>query len=133
LDPIQKIELRDVYFRYPSQEKYLLKGFNKEFVAGEISKLEGRNGTGKSTVILLILGLLKPQRGQIIVNNHYNLQEIDLRFWRKQIAYSSNQTLLKKGSEGEKQIQELEETITKDNYAFYDKERTARVLILDEA
>jgi ABC-type multidrug transport system fused ATPase/permease subunit len=133
LESIKKIELRDVYFRYPSQKNYLLKDFNKEFVAGEISKLEGRNGTGKSTIILLILGLIKPQRGQIIINNHYNLQEIDLECWRKQIAYSSNQTLLKKGSEGEKQIQELEDTISKDNYAFYDKERAVQVLILDEA
>jgi ABC-type bacteriocin/lantibiotic exporter with double-glycine peptidase domain len=133
LDPIQKIELKDIYFRYPDQKRYLLKGFNKEFVAGEISRLEGRNGTGKSTIILLILGLIKPQRGQIVINNHYNLQEIDLECWRKQIAYSSNQTLLKKGSEGEKQIQELEDTISKDNYAFYDKERTVQALILDEA
>jgi ABC-type bacteriocin/lantibiotic exporter with double-glycine peptidase domain len=133
LEPVQKIELQDIYFRYPSQKKYLLKDFNKEFVAGEISKLEGRNGTGKSTIILLILGLIKPQRGQIIINDHYNLQEIDLEYWRKQIAYSSNQTLLKRGSEGEKQIQEMEDTIAKDNYAFYDKERNIRLLILDEA
>src|SRR2546421_667354 len=108
LEPVQKIELRNVYFNYPSQKKYLLKNFNKTFIAGEITKLEGRNGTGKSTIILLILGLVKPQKGEIIINKHHNLQEIDLEHWRKQIAYSSNQTLLKKGSEGEKQIQELE-------------------------
>jgi len=133
LEPITKIELRNIYFRYPSQKDYLLKNFNKTFMAGEITKLEGRNGAGKSTVILLILGLLKPQKGEIIINNHYRLPEIDLEYWRKQIAYSSNQTLLKKGSEGEKQIQELEDTITKDNYAFYDKERANQILILDEA
>lgn len=133
LEPIKKIELQNIYFHYPSQKKYLLKNFNKTFIAGEITKLEGRNGTGKSTIILLILGLLKPQKGQIIINNHYKLQAIDLEYWRKQIAYSSNQTLLKKGSEGEKQIQELEDTIIKDNYTFYDKERTSQILILDEA
>ncbi|RHZ35297.1 ATP-binding cassette domain-containing protein [endosymbiont GvMRE of Glomus versiforme] len=133
LELIQKIELKDVCFRYPSQKKYLLKNFNKIIIAGEITELEGRNGTGKSTIILLILGLLKPQKGQIIINNRYNLQEIDLEYWRKQIAYSSNHTLLKKGSEGEKQIQELEDVITKDNYASYDNERGSKVLILDEA
>ena len=133
LEPIEKIELQNIYFRYPSQKNYLLKNFNKTFIAGQITKLEGRNGTGKSTIILLILGLLKPQKGQIIINNHYKLQEINLEHWRKQIAYSSNQTLLKKGSEGEKQIQELEDTITKDNYAFYDKERASKILILDES
>lgn len=77
-EPIKKIELRNVYYQYPKQKEYLLKGFNKEFRAGEITKIEGRNGTGKSTTILLILGLLKPQKGQIIINNHYNLQEINL-------------------------------------------------------
>jgi ABC-type bacteriocin/lantibiotic exporter with double-glycine peptidase domain len=133
LEPIKKIELRNIFFRYPSQKDYLLKNFNKTFIAGEITKLEGRNGTGKSTIILLILGLLKPQKGKIIINNHHELQETNLEHWRKQIAHSSNRTLLKKGSEGEKQIQELEDTILKDNYAFYDKERAAQILILDEA
>jgi len=133
LEPIKKIELRNIYFRYPSQKNYLLKDFNKTFTVGEITNLEGRNGTGKSTIILLILGLVKPQKGEIIINNQHKLREIDLEHWRKQIAYSSNQTLLKKGSEGEKQIQELEDTIVKDNYDFYDKERTTQILILDEA
>ncbi|CAH1760115.1 10994_t:CDS:2 [Entrophospora sp. SA101] len=105
--PIKKIELRNVYFRYPSQGEYLLKNINQEFVPGKITKIEGRNGFGKSTIILLILG--------------------------KQIAYVSNQTLLKKGSEGEKQIQELEETLLKGNYALVDPERKSQVLILDEA
>ena len=79
-EPIKKIELRNIYYRYPKQKEYLLKNFNKEFRAGEITKLEGRNGTGKSTSILLILGLLKPQKGQIIINNQFNLQEINLEY-----------------------------------------------------
>jgi len=133
LEPIKKIELHNIYFRYPSQKNYLLKNLNKTFTADETTKLEGRNGTGKSTIILLILGLLKPQKGKIVINDHHELQEIDLEHWRKQISYSSNQTLLKKGSEGEKQIKELEDTILKDNYAFYDKGRTTQILILDEA
>lgn len=78
LEPIKKIELRNIYFRYPSQKNYLLKNLSKTFTANEITKLEGRNGTGKSTIILLILGLLKPQKGDIIINNHHGLQEIDL-------------------------------------------------------
>jgi len=76
--PIKKIELRNIYFQYPNQKEWLLKDFTKEFKAGEITKIEGRNGAGKSTIILLILGLLNPQKGQIIINNHYNLKKIDL-------------------------------------------------------
>jgi len=41
--------------------------------------------------------------------------------------------LLKKGSEGEKQIQELEDTLLKGNYSLIDPERKSQVLILDEA
>jgi len=77
-EPIEKIELRNIYFRYPSQEKYLLRNINQEFTNGKITKIEGRNGFGKSTIILLILGLVEPQKGQIIVNNRYDLKQIDL-------------------------------------------------------
>ena len=77
-EPIEKIELRNIYFRYPSQEKYLLRNINQEFINGKITKIEGRNGFGKSTIILLILGLIEPQKGQIIVNNRYDLKQIDL-------------------------------------------------------
>ncbi|CAJ0747073.1 24927_t:CDS:2 [Entrophospora sp. SA101] len=133
VEPIEKIELRNVYFRYPSQKKYLLQNYNQEFVVGKITKIEGRNGFGKSTIILLILGLLKPQKGKIIINNHYDLKKINLVHWRKQIAYVSNQTLLKEGSEGEKQIQELEDALLKGNYNSVDPQRQSQVLILDEA
>jgi len=133
LETIETIELRNVYFHYPSQKNYLLKKINKTFVAGETNRLSGRNGVGKSTTILLILGLLKPQKGEIIINQRYKLGEIDLEHWRKQISYASNKTLLKKGSEGEKQIQELEDVIDKKNYSFYDQERKDSIIIIDEA
>jgi len=77
-EPIEKIELRGVYFRYPSQKKYLLQNINQEFLFGRITQIEGRNGFGKSTIILLILGLIEPQKGQIIINDHYELRQLDL-------------------------------------------------------
>jgi len=77
-EPIEKIELQSIYFRYPGQEKYLLQNINQEFTNGKITKIEGRNGFGKSTIILLILGLIEPQKGQIIINNRYDLKQIDL-------------------------------------------------------
>ncbi|RHZ37320.1 ABC transporter permease/ATP-binding protein [endosymbiont GvMRE of Glomus versiforme] len=132
-EPIEKIELRNIYFHYPNQKRYLLQNINQEFIAGKITKIEGRNGFGKSTIILLILGLVEPQKGQIIINNHYDLKQLDLIHWRKQIAYASNQTLLKEGSEGEKQIQELEEILLKNNYTSFDPVRKSQIVILDEA
>jgi len=40
--------------------------------------LTGGNGTGKSTIISLIMGLYQPDEGKIIVNNKYKLDEINL-------------------------------------------------------
>jgi ABC-type multidrug transport system fused ATPase/permease subunit len=39
-EPIKKIELRKVCFRYPSQKEHLLQDINQTFTAGEVSKLE---------------------------------------------------------------------------------------------
>jgi ABC-type bacteriocin/lantibiotic exporter with double-glycine peptidase domain len=78
MEPVEKIELRNIYFRYPNQKKYLLQNINQEFIAGKVTKIEGRNGFGKSTIILLILGLVEPQKGQVIINNHHDLKQLDL-------------------------------------------------------
>ena len=69
----------------------------------------GENGTGKSTIIYLLLGMIIPQKGQIILEDEkgqtYNLhQELNLQYWREHnMTYSSHENLIDQGSTGQKQ------------------------------
>ncbi|MBW1674671.1 MAG: ATP-binding cassette domain-containing protein [Deltaproteobacteria bacterium] len=59
--------LRDVYFRYDSQ--WCLEGINFELKKGEIVGIIGPNGSGKSTLLKIMDGLLKIQKGEILLFN----------------------------------------------------------------
>ncbi len=60
------IELRDVHFAYDEQQ--ILKGVNLRVYEGDRIALLGRNGTGKSTLVKHMIGLLRPQRGSVLLN-----------------------------------------------------------------
>jgi len=84
LVPITTITFHNVYFRYQGQSDWILKKYNRTFVPDKINRLIGKNGTGKSTIIYLLLGMLKPQQGRVIITdaqgNNYNLhQDINLK------------------------------------------------------
>lgn len=68
----------NVKFNYGN--KTLLENLNFEIKAGEIVQIIGRNGTGKTTLINLLTGLLKPISGEILINNQnislLNLEKI---------------------------------------------------------
>ncbi|MDQ3706545.1 MAG: ABC transporter ATP-binding protein, partial [Chloroflexota bacterium] len=57
------IRLRDVWFGYSGRE--ILRGFDLDVYPGEITALMGRNGAGKTTILKLVMGLLKPSRGKV--------------------------------------------------------------------
>jgi energy-coupling factor transport system ATP-binding protein len=59
----QSAILRAVWFGYGGRE--VLRGLSLEIRAGEITALMGRNGAGKTTILKLITGLLKPSRGSV--------------------------------------------------------------------
>lgn len=59
------IEFRDVYFSYDG--KPVLRGVNVALREGERVALLGNNGAGKSTMAKLMLGILKPTRGEVLV------------------------------------------------------------------
>ncbi|CAG8523262.1 25127_t:CDS:2 [Cetraspora pellucida] len=48
------------------------------FQEGQLNHLTGVNGFGKSTIISLLTGLYKPSAGKIIVNNNYQLSDLNL-------------------------------------------------------
>ncbi|MEM2924306.1 MAG: ABC transporter ATP-binding protein [Methanocellales archaeon] len=64
---LMQIELRNVSFRYEGSEKYALKNINLKIKKSEIIAIAGKNGSGKTTLAKLILGLLKPESGEIYI------------------------------------------------------------------
>ena len=58
----------DVWFKYPSADKYALKNLNITVKAGEKLAVVGLNGAGKSTFVKLLLRLYEPTKGRILLN-----------------------------------------------------------------
>jgi ATP-binding cassette subfamily C protein len=85
------IELRDVDFIYDRQPVF--DGLSIEIPAGSITAILGPSGTGKTTLVDLITGLIQPDAGSITVDGR-PLSELDVRAWRHMIGYVPQETLL---------------------------------------
>ncbi len=62
------IQIKDIDFRYPGSKHLVFRDFALELKENNIYGLLGKNGTGKSTLLYLISGLLRPQSGTILVD-----------------------------------------------------------------
>lgn len=79
---IETIEFRNVSFKYPLKDNYVLKDISFVIYSGEIISLVGINGVGKTTLIKLLLGLYSPTSGSILINN-ISIANIDiLSYWQ---------------------------------------------------
>jgi phospholipid/cholesterol/gamma-HCH transport system ATP-binding protein len=81
------IEFRDLHKRFGAQE--VLRGVDLSVEEGETLALLGPSGTGKSVLIKHAIGLLKPDRGDVVVDgiSIANASERDLRAVRRRIGY----------------------------------------------
>ena len=87
-----KISLKEIKFKYDHSNQYILKNLNLEIKQGDTIGIVGESGKGKTTLINIILGLLKPTEGKIIVDNK-NIFE-NLENWQKKIGYVSQDIFL---------------------------------------
>ena len=70
-----EIEFRDVSFRYPNTENYVLRHVNQKIKIGTKTAVVGKNGAGKTTFIKLLCRLYEPTEGQILLNG------VDIRYY----------------------------------------------------
>ena len=70
---LNNIYLKNVTYRYPDSNREVIKQLNLKINAGEKIAIVGENGEGKTTLIMLILGLLHPTNGKVILNNSIDL------------------------------------------------------------
>jgi len=79
------IEVSGVSFRYEERAPYVLRDLSFRVRSGEYLAIVGRSGCGKSTIMRLLLGFEKPERGSILYGPH-NVQKVDLRSLRQHIG-----------------------------------------------
>ncbi len=92
-----KIEFKDVSFKYPETSKGALEKVSFTINAGEKVGLIGRNGSGKTTIEKLILGLFSPDEGSVLIDG-IDIKQIDPADLRKNIGYVPQDVVLFKGT-----------------------------------
>ena len=79
------IGMEKVSFQYPESETFVLKNVSLKIKKGMAVGIVGGTGSGKTTLVDLILGLLEPTEGEITVDGK-NIQE-NLKSWQRNIGY----------------------------------------------
>ena len=79
------IELNNVYFRYNEDMPYVVDGLSLKIRQGEYVAIVGKTGCGKSTLVRLLLGFEKPEKG-VIYYDGKDINKVDLRSLRRRIG-----------------------------------------------
>ena len=79
------IELKKINYSFPKSDKKLFSSIDLNIKCGNSIGLIGKSGVGKTTLINIILGLLKPDSGDVIVGGKSIFHRI--RSWQNQIGY----------------------------------------------
>ncbi|SFR87034.1 ATP-binding cassette, subfamily B [Anaeromicropila populeti] len=66
---LESIEFKNVKFKYPTSECYILNGVSFKVEKGKHYAFVGKNGSGKTTIIKLLTGLYRDYEGEILVND----------------------------------------------------------------
>ena len=88
-----KIQFKDIYFKYNSNEENVLNNINLEFKGGKMTALVGHSGSGKSTILNLIPRFYQPKNGDITIDGQ-SIYETTLESLRKNISLVSQETTL---------------------------------------
>jgi ABC-type multidrug transport system fused ATPase/permease subunit len=89
----QEINLRNIRFRYPGAESPVIDGLDLRIRANTSVAFVGPTGAGKSTIVDLILGLLRPERGELVVDGRV-IDDRLLPSWQKSLGYVPQQIYL---------------------------------------
>lgn len=80
------ITLKDVFFRYEKGGNDILSGTNLSIKKGEHFCILGGNGSGKTTTLKILAGLLNPYRGKVIIDNNKMTKKTTADFNRLGVA-----------------------------------------------
>jgi ABC-type multidrug transport system fused ATPase/permease subunit len=94
----QQLECRQVYFRYDrEQPNFTLESINLNIPANGMTAIVGQSGAGKSTLIDLMMGLMKPELGQILIDGKV-VTDSELFSLRRAVSYVPQEPFLFHGT-----------------------------------
>jgi len=85
---IFKLKLEGITFKYENTDINILRNFTHTFDRNKIYLINAPSGKGKTTLINIIMGFLKPNKGKIIINNKQLYVDQNIDILRKKIFFS---------------------------------------------
>lgn len=93
---IQSIEMKNLGLAYVG-DQFLFRDLNLSLKIGDMLVVKGRSGGGKSSLINLLIGYVRPTEGAIIINNEFDLAKTTVNYFN-QIAYAGPEPYLVAGT-----------------------------------
>lgn len=82
IDKNSEIEIKRLFFKYSKKEPYVLNDLNLKIPANKVTAIVGGSGSGKTTILRLVLGLYQPTAGCVYLGEQ-NILSYNLAEWRK--------------------------------------------------
>ncbi|MGW5359192.1 thiol reductant ABC exporter subunit CydD [Actinopolymorpha pittospori] len=95
-----RIRLDEVTVRHTDRAAAILDRLSLEFSPGQVTGLVAPSGTGKSTVLALLLGFVAPDEGRVLVGG-VDLATLDLDAWRSRVGWLPQDPVLFAGTVGD--------------------------------
>ena len=90
LEKIQDIEFKNVYFKYPKHDKYILEDISFSIPSGKKIAFVGESGSGKSTIVKLLMRIYDYEKGNILINQE-ELKNLDVKNLKQKTGYVEQQ------------------------------------------
>jgi HlyD family secretion protein len=86
LTPRESIELKNVQFTYPGKAEPALRDLTINIGVNQVIGLVGASGSGKSTAIDILLGLIQPENGELLIDGE-PITKQQLRAWQNSLGF----------------------------------------------